>query len=485
MKLKSSKDPPTAHNNNKMSSASSVFATTSVLTDVSKFLDVMSTINLSMTCRSLRGSLTTCDDDDGDIAAGHYPKIRAMHFSLGDSSLFRDGPAHNPAFGVTNLATRALSRLHFPSLRTLHFRLAGGNNSKPPPLANPDEELRDTFVHLAMGLENATNLEELHLDAGLIMKYEPYNSHMIYETFARNLARGCRRLKSLKLMNHLSARGGQSYYSPRMLRALVPAVMKLGSSLEEVTLLIGNRPVAISDGVVVHPSTAASASATATAMRAGNAAAGDLFLATLRLPNLREFDLQLNLASSPLLNVFLDAAARVVRGVSPGGRRRLPSSESIEKFMVTCVLYKVPEGSASPLPSPLGLAPALALLGGECPRLRSLVVRVPPACWDADASRELGGALLAGKPKLRQLGLYFHGHECATGACLQHLLEYVREREACDENLVHVSGLECREGAGMEEEEALDGYHTKDGRKCLSHDANGMVFQAKGRVIRW
>lgn len=433
-----------------------------VLPDVTKFLDVTTTARLSQTCRSLRSQLTV-------VGVDHRRRIKVPYFRLGDGNRVPPPTTTTPGAGgedpfsafaprITSTCSLALSKIDFPSLKRLEFRFdQAGKNF----LGIPDDELRDAFIYLAIGLESATDLEELHIDVSLVMKHDAFNSSMIYEVFARNLAK-CNKLRRLKVFNNaILHRGRISCYSNGFLRALVPAIEGGKLTLEEVTLLIGNCPT--SDQ---------------TSSKELEATARDLFVAILSLRRLREFHLQLNLASSPLLNIFLWACDDVRRNFGS-----LPSSGSIQKFMVSCVLYKVPDGVPDPLPAPCSLAPCLALLGPHATELRAFVVRVPSACWDSNSVSALKG-LLSNKPNMRHLGLYFHGYECTSGRCLEYILDYIQERENCGDNLIHVSGLECY-NTRFDEEEALDRYYSRQGQKCLSYDEKGLTFQARGYMIGW
>lgn len=253
----------------------------------------------------------------------------------------------------------------------------------------------------------------------------------------------------------------ESCYSIGLLLALIPVIEKRVSTLEEVTLLIGNAPTEKNSS------------------RAYINAAQDLFVAILSLQRLKEFNLQLNLATSRLMNDFLQAANQVYQRSGT-----LPSSESIEKFTLASKLYRVPEGMVNPLPTPLSLAPCLALLG-ECSNLQFFMVRVPSACWDSSSTSTLHN-LLSNKPRMRQLGLYFNGYECESGRTLEYILGYIQERENrqdCKDNLIHVSGLECYNSENGEEEE-LGRYYCR-GENCLTSGENGFVFQARGFYKRW
>jgi len=366
----------------------------------------------------------------------------------------RNGNRVHPSLSpthITSMSLHVLPKIHFPSLKRLEFRF---------PSSNFPNELRDSFVNMAIGLESASNLEELHIDMSLVMKFDNFYSQMIFEVFSKNLAK-CKKLKRIKILNQFKGQGVKSDYSIGLLLALIPAIEKGVSTLEEVTLLIGNAPT------------------TKPTSKAYINAAHDLFVAILSLQRLKEFNLQLNLASSPLLNIFLQAANQVYQISGT-----LPSSDSIEKFTLASKLYTMPEGVVNPLPTPVSLAPCLALLG-ESSSLHKFVVRVPSACWDSNSASALKN-LLSHKPKMRHLGLYFNGYECTSGRCLSCILDYMQERENMENfpNLIHVSGLECyntRHG----EEEALERYYSREGEKCLSWDENGLVFTVRGYFKRW
>mmetsp|Transcript_46784 Transcript_46784/g.98268 ORF Transcript_46784/g.98268 Transcript_46784/m.98268 type:complete len:421 (+) Transcript_46784:359-1621(+) len=410
---------------------------TNILMEVSQFLDVESTIHLSETCRTLHEALV--DDPNSQ-----NPKIKVSNFTLGD------------------LSAVVLPKIHFPSLKRFEFRFPSGTNKSR---SEARGGLRDLFMALTVQLKNMTNLEEFHMDVGLIMNFDAFNTCMTYDVFAKNLAK-CTRLRRLKVFNQYVVPGlkNQSFYSPRFLRALLPAMTERegqSSSLEEVTLLIGNRPIAAKE----------------ISNRSDDNAARDLFSSILRLQRLREFNLQLNLASSPLLNEFLIACDDLHRrsGVLP--------SKSIEKCTLLSLLYKVPEGAINPLPAPLSLAPFLALFG-KSSILNTVLVRVPSACWDSRSISELKN-LVSAKPKLRHLGLFFNRYKCTTGETVECILNYIQEREMYSDNIIHISGLEPYDGSRYDEEEALDRYYSREGQKCLSWDANGLVFEARGYMIGW
>jgi len=440
--------------NNNMDSTTTITTDailTNILPDIWNYLDVESTVHLSQTCRTLHGLLT---EDSG----GLYPKIKQSYFTFGDPSLWRDditGQRVNRALvddkntKMKSLATDAITKVHFPSLKRIEFRLSPGKT-----FSNREEELRDAFVYMTMGLGTATELEEFYIDCGHIMKFDTFNSKMVYEVFAQSLA-SCKNLRKIKIFNHYQ-QGGQSRYSIGFLHSLIAMMKERVLTLEEVTLLIGNHPMK------------------APITKAYKTAAYDLFEAILKLQRLQDLNLQLNLASSPLLNLFIQASQHVLNTLG-----KLPS-EAIRKFMITCVLYKANEGQTNPLPTPLSLSPCIALLG-DSPNLHTFVIRVPPACWDNSCEDALKD-LLTDKPKMRQLGLYFRGYKSVHGHCFDHILKYIKEREQCTDNIIHISGIDCVEPKD-DVLEKLNSYFNKKGRKCLTRDDKGIFFQAWGKMI--
>ena len=142
---------------------------TNVLTDIRNYLDVESTVRLSQTCRTFHNLLT-------EDATGRYPKIKVSYFTFGDSSLWRDNRGrHIQESSVTkgvkirSLATDVLPNIHWQSLKRIEFRL---RLTPGKSFLNTDEELRDAFLYMAVGLESAHELEEFYIDVGHIMKFD-------------------------------------------------------------------------------------------------------------------------------------------------------------------------------------------------------------------------------------------------------------------------------------------------------------------------
>lgn len=436
------------------SSVQDVVFSASLLPEISEFLDVASTVRLSQTCRALHASLTQDPDpvssnaflagfsDHGDGGRRPDPKIKIAHFRLGDPSLLRAGPAGPRA---TSVAARAIPQLCFPFLKSAEFRLPSDVS-----LEGDAHAPRDAFLGLADRLENAAALEELDVDVGLFMESENDKVRMrtIYVAFADVLVR-CAELRRIRVLNCLGMPSGRSDYSAGFLRALVPAVERGAGTLEEVSLQIGTDPV------------------NAEAFRKDRACARDLLGAILGLRRLRAFHLQVDPASG-LLGEFLRACRRARRG---SGALPCPAME-------TFVVAAVPP---DPPPAPLSLAPMLGLLGNSS-NLRKLWVNVPSACWDSRGISALE-QVLSSKPQLCELGLHFNGYKCNTGRTLELLLNYVRERERCEDNLIRISGLQEGQTETSNAVEALEMYYGSQGEECLRWDGSKLVFEATGVMI--
>ena len=300
-----------------MSSDSGFSQLGDIITNVSNFLDIESTVHLSRTCSTIHKSLT-------DDPLGYYPKLKVPYFDLSDPSVWRDeeggriaGPIPDSQT-VKTLATQVIPKIHFPSVKVIYFR-----PPTPRLFTNDQIDLRDAFTHLAIGLQSARDLEELTIDAGVIMRHEKFNQKMVFETFSQNLA-NCKKLKRLKIFNQAKTRrnetetGGVSYYSLGLLLAIIPTIKARVSTLTHVTVMIGNGPIfeppTISCRDVVR----------------------ELFIEIFSLQKLIEFNVSVDLRTSPLMNECLKAAEHVLETVGV-----LPSSETLVRLSLGCVLYKV------------------------------------------------------------------------------------------------------------------------------------------------
>ena len=397
-------------------------------------------------------------------------------------SLLKRLPANQKCYGpIKSLGAQAISKLHFPWLVSLKFGLPEKWKNSERMFMKGLDELITSFRVLVNGLVDAPNLEELDIDLGLLIKFDQYHSTMdarttteivrlrrrmgsTYELFGNNLAK-CTKLKRLKVHNQYfpDAEGAQTHYSVGFLLALIPVLEQGVTTIEEVTLSLGNAPAPDTPNTERY-----------------NNAARDLFTAILKLQNVKEINLQFHLASSPLLNTFLQVTEDMRQTMGT-----LPSSKVIEKFRLTCALHKIPEGMENPLPVPLSLAPMLSLLG-NCSNLREFVVLVPEGCWNCRSISELKNLLYA-KPKLRRLYLSFHGVRDTSGKSLEYILDYVQERENEEDNIIFVDGLDCSNTRFNEEEILSNYYHVSGGKKCLAYDDDdeGWMFRAEGRIKRF
>ena len=486
-----------------------------VASDIEKYLDFMSILHLSETCRSLQEALVDKSGGNG------YHKLKVSHFTLDDPSLVQrrlavempNMPLTTSAVG--SFACCALIKLHYPSLKRLHI-----------PLIKAEQHDKDiSFAYLALNIGDAFHLEDFFMDVGMvIMKDYWYFTHppppelacmmsgptttttqdemishaadhttlfkkTIYEHFADNFAR-CKKLQIIRIMNFFKDHDKViftgtiskfSYYAIGFLNALTPLIRahRIGS-LYEVTVSLGNSPT---PGDKRPWGRLDNSSGTYPCWREYSPF-HDFFTACLDLVNLRIFNLQLDLASSPLLNNFLDAVEQFHKRVGT-----LPSSQELMSFTLAANLYKMPGGARSPLPERLSLAPCLALLG-NCSHLFMFMVRLPPDCWDCDGLCALQG-VLQNKPWMRRLGLYFHDYECTSSPrstdLLECVLNYLNEHEDKHDNVICISCLKFSDDADAHKwEESLRRYHSREGIGCFKGmDEHGLTFQAKGRMIRW
>ena len=157
---------------------------TNVLMDIRKYLDVESMVRLSQTCRTFHNLLTEDEDDQ-------YPKIKVSYFTFGDTSLWRNKrgrriPESSVTTGVKirSLATDVLSNIHWQSLKRIEFRLTPNKT-----FLNTNEELRDAFVYMAVGLESALELEEFYIDVGHIMKYDVSRDYALLFLFVHMMCK--------------------------------------------------------------------------------------------------------------------------------------------------------------------------------------------------------------------------------------------------------------------------------------------------------
>lgn len=331
------------------------------------------------------------------------------------------------------------------------------------------------------------------------------NNATLYDHFACNLAR-LKKLRILKIMNYyldvgeynlfpITSLSNFSYYGIGFLHAFTPLIQAhilLGNQggLEEVTLNLGNAPAPPRESTVVgaggdeaEEAAAEPESSWLTYPSWSDNAALDFFTAVLSLQSMKEFNMQLDLASSTLLNDFLAAADIVHQQFG-----YVPSSMVLQSSSVVGTLYKPRMGVQNPLPQPLSLFPCLALLG-NCPNLHTFMVRLPPSCWDDDGLTA-AQQLMQNKPNMRTLGLYFHDYQCTNSqianSLLKTLLQYLKERENKYGNLIIISCLHFSDDDDADVwEDSLDRFYTKEAMKCLIEDEHGLNFRVIDHFVEW
>eukprot|EP00986_Skeletonema_menzelii_P005101 scaffold1801_cov79-Skeletonema_menzelii.AAC.8 len=303
-----------------------------IIINVEQFLCIEDTINFSKTCHAIRNILVHNPN-------GAFPKIKVSHFEVVDDDTTATEAAALPSYRrINNFVSNALAHIHFPTLERLviNFSKTKGKVHRGGDWAN---EIRDSFIYLAVGLERAINLEELVVDfTPFLNQRSDFLSQNNYDTLSENLC-CCTKLKRLKVINRaeFNIRGGGIYcmYSPAFLAAFIPAIERGVSTIEGVSLdlgedipfnFLGSSGRRIGSGRSVDNDTAVSQSS-------------DLFRKTLLCNELRELSVIFTFRagkgvhhspSSPF-NSFL----QVSRAIHSEMEGLLPSS-SIEKLTLKC-----------------------------------------------------------------------------------------------------------------------------------------------------
>jgi hypothetical protein len=309
-------------------SLAEINALDATIVHVEQFLCIEDTINLSKTCHAIRNILVHNPN-------GAFTKIKVSHFEVVDdnAAVATAAPALPPHRRINNFVSNALAKIHFPTLQRLVINFRKGKRA---------DELRDSFIYLALGLERAVNLEELTVDfTPFLMERNDFLSQNNYDTLSANLCR-CTKLKRLKVINHAEYRVRQagtrligsfySFYSPYLLAAFIPAIEQGVSTIEGVSFDFGkNLPFTYVGDRSVDESNVVSES-------------NDLFRKILLCNKLKELSLSFKgeeVDLSPLFDSFL----QVSRDIHSEMDGDLPSS-SIEKMSIKCEEVKVGRGES-------------------------------------------------------------------------------------------------------------------------------------------
>ncbi len=209
-----------------------------IIITVEHFLSIEETINLSKTCHAIRNILVHNPN-------GAFPKIKVSHFEAADDDNQVDA-ALPPHRRIQNYTSNVLANIHFPTLERLVVQFPTGKVHRSVDWV---DELRDSFIYLALGLERAVNLEELIVDfTPFLLERSDFLSQNNYNTLAANLC-WCTKLKRLEVINRLDERqrgGNSSIYSLAFLAAFIPAIKRGVSTLEGVSFVFGEDPVTLS-----------------------------------------------------------------------------------------------------------------------------------------------------------------------------------------------------------------------------------------------
>mmetsp|Transcript_5057 Transcript_5057/g.7347 ORF Transcript_5057/g.7347 Transcript_5057/m.7347 type:complete len:371 (-) Transcript_5057:230-1342(-) len=293
-----------------------------IIVTVEQFLSIEETINLSKTCRAIRNILVHNPN-------GAFPKIKVSHFEVADDDDEVDAALPLPPHRrIQNYTSNVLANIHFPTLERLVVQFPRG---KVHLTGDWVDELRDSFIYLALGLERAVNLEELIVDfTPFLLERSDFLSQNNYNTLAANLC-CCTKLKRLNIINRLDERqrgGDSSIYSLAFLAAFIPAIERGVSTLEGVSFVFGEDPVTLS------PATISSSSSVDNNDNIIRQSTG-LFRSILLCNKLKELSLIFSgraVQHSSLSKSFL----QVSRDIHSETEGNLPSS-SMEKLTLKCL----------------------------------------------------------------------------------------------------------------------------------------------------
>ena len=296
-----------------------------IIVTVEQFLSIEETINLSKTCHAIRNILVHNPN-------GVFPKIKVSHFEVADDE---DADAAvsvsllPPHRRIQNYTSSVLANIHFPALERLVVQFP--TRGKVHRSSDWEDELRDCFIYLALGLERAVNLEELVVDfTPFLLERSDFLSQNNYSTLAANLCR-CTKLKRLGIVNRLDERqrGGDCsiIYNPAFLAAFIPVIERGVTTLEGVSFVFGEDPATLG----CNTGTSSSADNNDNIIHQST----DLFRKILLCNKLKELSLIFSgrgVKRSLLSKSFL----RVSRDIHSEMDGNLPSS-SMEKLTLKCL----------------------------------------------------------------------------------------------------------------------------------------------------
>lgn len=288
-----------------------------IMVTVEHFLSIEETIHLSKTCHAIRNILVHNPN-------GAFPKIRVSHFEVADDvDAAVSLPPHRR---IQNYTSNALANIHFPTLERLVVHFPRGTVHRSGDWV---DELRDSFIYLALGLQRAVNLEELIVDfTPFLMERSDFLSQNNYNTLAANLC-CCTKLKRLGIINRFDERqrgGDSSTYCLAFLAAFIPAIERGVFTLEGVSFVFGEDPTTLSSST-----TSSSVDNNDNIIRQST----DLFRSILLCNKLKELSVIFSgrgVQHSALSKSFL----QVSRDIHSEMEGNLPSS-SLEKLTLKCL----------------------------------------------------------------------------------------------------------------------------------------------------
>ncbi|KAL9183225.1 hypothetical protein ACHAXT_005012 [Thalassiosira profunda] len=387
------------------------------------YLDVLSLVSLSKTCRPLRAVAV-------DAATG---KIKSTEVVVRNHIRNRDGDIDwTLPEAMPHYVPRLVNAAHFPAIRRLVLGFPENVTRWKGELAVVPEASPAAFPMFAIQADKLRNLEELTIMVDALIPHEAGGALMSsYKIMGDNLAkavRHSRKLKKLWILNRSAHDPADSHYSPGFLQAMVPVLEAGLLTLEDVTVFCGDYPSTLD-----YPS-----------------AGVDFFEAVLRLQNLKRLRVQIESHYGPLLGEFTRASRNVL-----GTLGRCPSADSLE-FLDVRVRFQ--EWGGAPTAHRPPIAPFLSLFGDGAPALGILRLSLPPECWNASGTAEFIALLKCKSNSLQAVTVTFDGYKDETRHLLSHLMDFVHGRVSLPPH-IQLNGLGCIEEQ-REAYEALGEYVT-------------------------
>lgn len=359
---------------------------------IEAYADLLSLVSVSRTCHALHNLVVV----DGKIKCSKVVVKDTIRDNAGNSHI----DPSSPSAKIDDYLPKLLSHLDFPSLNRLGIDFPRNITTWNSNRVQSVSAFPVAFPILATQIENANNMEDLSMTVNNMIPSERTmgNFRPIYEIFGDNFSKCVRRSRKLKrltisnIFDPVDRRGFKHYYySSAFLAAMVPVIKASIFTLEEVHIVLGDRPIRNNECPY---------------------AARDFFRAILSLQKLKSLKIKMWSVFGTTLNDFVDASRDVLADLN-----RLPS-ESLE-----CIEMEVPHGPVDARPS---FSPCFSLFS-TAPCLRQLKLHLPQEAFDKRGIAMLSN-YLSNLPMLNYLSVNFHGYKDRSGAILEFLRRFVDEK---------------------------------------------------------